>query len=296
MLNLPFIRTARGVSVVLDNKTISVAADEVEYEAVIQAIRDGDQHELIRVLDTKAERLAKAAVTTNGKITIESGAVYYRGTPVNNMLTLRMLENLEQGFDLNPMCRFIENLMQNPSYRATEELYPFLEAGGIPITVDGHFICYKAVRPDFMDIYSGTFDNSIGNTCEMPRNQVNEDSNQTCSNGLHVCSFDYLPHFSHSDGHVVMVKVNPRDVVAIPTDYNNTKMRVSRYTVEGEVYDYYKEHQDVLRGVGVWSAGAIESDDPDEDYIDEESDEDAENEDDSADEPIVYARGTFYPY
>jgi hypothetical protein len=275
MFQIPFIRTARGVSVVLDNKTVSVAADEVEYQAILQAIRDGDQRELLRMLDSKAARLAAAAITTNGAITISDGAVYHRGKPVNDILTQRMLENLEQGFDLNPMCRFIENLMQNPSYRATEELYPFLESGGIPITVDGHFMAYKAVRSDYMDIFSGTFDNSVGSACEMPRNQVNEDSHQTCSNGLHVCSFDYLPNFAHANGHVMLVRVNPRDVVAIPADYHNTKMRVSRYVVEGEVHDYYEEHRDVLREAGVW---LLTSDDPDEDYIDEESDEDSNDE------------------
>jgi len=29
----------------------------------------------------------------------------------------------------------------------------------------------------------------------------------------------------------VLVKVNPKDVVSVPVDYNNTKMRVCRYEV-----------------------------------------------------------------
>jgi hypothetical protein len=45
--------------------------------------------------------------------------------------------------------------------------------------------------------------------------------------------------------------------------------------VEGEVHDYYEEHRDVLREAGVW---LLTSDDPDEDYIDEESDEDSNDE------------------
>ena len=34
---------------------------------------------------------------------------------------------------------------------------------------------------------------------------------------------------------MVILKINPRDVVSIPTDYNNTKGRTCRYEVVGEV-------------------------------------------------------------
>ena len=33
----------------------------------------------------------------------------------------------------------------------------------------------------------------------------------------------------------MIVKINPRDVVSIPTDYNNAKGRACRYEVIGEV-------------------------------------------------------------
>jgi hypothetical protein len=69
----------------------------------------------------------------------------------------------------------------------------------------------------------------------MPRNKVDEDKDRTCSYGLHFCSISYLPHFSDScGGHTMIVKINPKDVVAIPADYNNTKGRTCRYEVIGE--------------------------------------------------------------
>ena len=37
---------------------------------------------------------------------------------------------------------------------------------------------------------------------------------------------------------MVICEINPADVVSIPADYNNTKMRVCKYTVIGEVEDY----------------------------------------------------------
>jgi len=67
----------------------------------------------------------------------------------------------------------------------------------------------------------------------MTRNEVNDDKNQTCSAGLHFCSQDYLNHFGGS--RIMILKINPRDVVSIPTDYKNSKGRCCRYEVIGEL-------------------------------------------------------------
>jgi hypothetical protein len=127
----------------------------------------------------------------------------------------------------------MENLMANPSYRAVNELYGFLEKNNLPITSDGHFLAYKKVREDYKDCHSGTFDNSVGKVVEMERNQVNDNKEQTCSAGLHFCSEGYLRHFGGE--RVMILKINPRDVVSIPTDYNDSKGRCCRYEVIGEV-------------------------------------------------------------
>jgi hypothetical protein len=68
----------------------------------------------------------------------------------------------------------------------------------------------------------------IGNSVEMPRSDCDPDRNQTCSTGLHVCHYSYLAN--NGTTHLV-VEINPRDVVAVPTDYNGAKMRVCRFRV-----------------------------------------------------------------
>jgi hypothetical protein len=67
----------------------------------------------------------------------------------------------------------------------------------------------------------------------MPRNQVDDNKDNTCSAGLHFCSFDYLKSFGGS--RIMILKINPADVVSIPSDYNQQKGRTWRYTVIGEV-------------------------------------------------------------
>jgi hypothetical protein len=137
-----------------------------------------------------------------------------------------------EGFNIEPLVAFLEQLMMNPSHRAVEELYGFLEAGNMPITEDGHFLAYKRVNANWTDVHSGTFDNSPGQICEMPRNKVNDDKRQTCSTGLHFCSLDYLKAFMGA--RIVILKINPADVVSIPTDYNQAKGRCCKYEVIGE--------------------------------------------------------------
>jgi hypothetical protein len=76
-------------------------------------------------------------------------------------------------------------------------------------------------------------DNSIGRVVEMERNMVDDNRDNTCSAGLHFCSHSYLQSFSGD--RTVIVKIDPADVVSIPSDYNNAKGRTCRYEVIGEV-------------------------------------------------------------
>jgi len=147
-------------------------------------------------------------------------------------------------YDYDPLINFINNLSQNPSKTAVEELYLFLNSGNLPITQDGHFIAYKKVMDDYTDCYTRSFDNSIGQVLEMPRFAVDDNRNNTCSSGFHFCSYDYLQGFSGS--RVMTVKINPRDVVSIPSDYNNTKGRTCKYEVIAEVSIASDELKDTI--------------------------------------------------
>ena len=238
---LPHIFNGNGtISIMIDGKMKPVDTAHGNYDAIKNAII-ACQWDIIPNLINIKEQVESAiqSSATAGKVTIENGEVFYNNKAIHNTLTERIIDMARQGFDIGYMVKFLENLMKNPSFRAVNELYGFLESGSIPITENGTFLAYKKIRNNWTDIHSGTFDNSIGAVCEMPRNMVDEDSSRTCSAGLHVCSYDYLAHFSRdNDDRVVICEINPADVVSIPADYNNTKMRVCKYTVIGEVEDY----------------------------------------------------------
>jgi hypothetical protein len=146
---------------------------------------------------------------------------------------------MREGLDATGLVKFLENVMENPSYTAVQELYLFLEANQIPITEDGHFLAWKKIRNNWKDIHSNSVDYSVGATPTMKRNEVDPDRDRTCSKGLHCAGWDYLPHFGSSDStdRIVIVKVNPADVIAVPNDYNNAKMRVCQMEVLREYTD-----------------------------------------------------------
>ena len=181
----------------------------------------------------------------NSDVEIKDGCITYKGEAVHNTLTKRVIKFMQEDLPFKPLLNFLYNLMENPSYRAVNELYDFLDVGELPITEDGHFLAFKNVKSDYKDIHSGTFDNSVGSICEMPRYKVDENKDRTCSSGLHFCSIAYLPNFRDSNGGKTMIlKINPKDVVSIPADYNNTKGRCSRYEVIGEYTDDWRSKLD----------------------------------------------------
>ena len=228
------IVTNDAVTIVIDGHTTPIVASHPNYDRIRQiaaeALTDADYQPIVQLLDIPAA----VEEFSEGRVTVVDGEVLYDGTITHNAVSERILAMMGEGFTVGPMLRFLENLMENPSFRAVNELYGFLEASDLPITPDGCFLAYKQIRMDWKDHYTGKFDNSIGATPSMNRNEVNEDPNQTCSEGLHVCSQEYLPKYG-GGGRTVLCKVNPRDVVSVPRDYNNSKMRTCAYTVISEV-------------------------------------------------------------
>jgi hypothetical protein len=238
---IPFIYNGNGtISLMIDGKMKPVDTAHRFYAEIKEALQAKEWDKipgLVNIVDRVETAINNS--TNTGSVSIRSGEVFYNGIRINNSLTTRIVDMAKNGFDIGFMVKFLENLMQNPSNRAVNELYGFLEAGAIPITENGTFLAYKKIRNDWKDIYSNTMDNSIGKVVSMVRNMVNEDKDQTCSSGLHVCSYSYLPHFGDSNNsRVVVVEVCPSAVVAVPADYKNAKMRVCEYTVVGEVTDY----------------------------------------------------------
>lgn len=228
-MSYPFLIQGDNITVVIGNQPHTISKTHITYQKVKDAIKSGDWETVKDIIEPK-----KAVINFGqGNVSIQGDTLYWKGEVLHGAIALRMIEMLQEGFSIEPLILFMENLFQNPSHRSVTELYGFLEKNNLPITPDGHFLAYKKVRQNYMDVHSGTFDNSVGKVCDMPRNKVDDVADNTCSSGLHFCSHDYLRSFGGE--RVVIVKINPRDVVSIPTDYDFSKGRTCRYEVVGEV-------------------------------------------------------------
>jgi hypothetical protein len=210
-------------SIVLNylGKTVTISKEDSRYEPVIGAIQTGN------LLDIPAIVEIERGFEGSG-LELRDGVLFQNDSPIPPELNSRILHYKELGLPYDSLIQFWENLKLNPSFNARQQLFKFLEHNGHPLTDDGCFIAYRGVRSDFKDVHSGKFDNSVGSVCEMPRQQVDDNPNNTCSSGLHVACYEYAKSFGDQ---LVEVKVNPADVVAVPTDYNGTKMRVCRFEV-----------------------------------------------------------------
>lgn len=237
------------ITCVINGQVHTVQRSNAQANTILRGLREGaDPQQLAEMYDQ-----AKAVEHfMHGHITIESNSVVYKGEPVHNVVADRILQFMRDGLPYMSLVNFLEKLMANPSNRSVEQLYAFLEHESLPITPDGTFLAYKAITNDWMDKWSGGISNRIGNVIRMNRNKVDDDPQSGCSSGLHVGAIGYVQSYScgyGADGgdRIVIVEVNPANVVSVPHCSSYQKVRCCEYRV-------VEEFKDVLPNTYVSSA------------------------------------------
>jgi hypothetical protein len=219
--------------VILDNslvlnfegKTISIHASDSRFVAIKLAIAENNLEQIPAIVDVDKKYSAKDISFINNEVLVD-------GKPVHESIAMRLQAFKAEDLPTDNLVKFVRKLRLNPSFNSREQLFKFIEHNGHPITTEGNFIAYRGVTEDFKDMHTKTFDNSPGSVCEVSRTEVDDNPNNTCSFGLHVACFAYAKDFGRK---LVEVEVDPKDVVCVPTDYNGTKMRVSKFKVVGVV-------------------------------------------------------------
>ena len=199
------------------------------FQDLVDATEAKDEDAIEKIVD-RAQKIVHILESV-GAVCLYRSHVEYKGEPIHGYLVTKIVERSKQGLDVTPMLNFLNNLMDNPSKRTRDDLFRFLERSGLPITPDGNFMAYRMVTDDFRDLHTRSMDNSPGEIVSMPRNLVDDDITRTCSSGLHACGPGYLPNAYPSDGKVVLVEINPKDVVAFPNDYHLHKLRCCEFKV-----------------------------------------------------------------
>ena len=224
------------------------------YNALIRHLKSGNVEHFEAAYDVASS----VEHFCDGYVHVKNGTLNWNGIPMPELFTDRILDMKKEGFDFDSMLNFMCNLNDNPSDKSILELFDFMQNKNLPITQDGHFLAYKAVRPDFKDIYSGSIDNSVGEVVEVDRSKVDSNRNRHCGAGLHVGAIDYVTSYgginldnhddNDSDGgnQIVICKVNPADVVSVPSDAKFQKLRACRYEVVAIFEDVFDKSVEVL--------------------------------------------------
>ena len=252
MSYIPYIVLANAdVSFFFRGKSQVISADHVNYNKIVAKLNAGDGTGLAELVD-----IADSIRKFDADLKVENGEVSYKGLPLHTTLADRLRGLMRDGFNFKPLAAFITNLYNNPSKRAIDELYPFLEHHGLPITEDGCFLAYKAVKNNYFDIYTGrTLTSKVGETVTMQRRDVDDNYERDCSNGLHCGALDYVVQYGAfvkgqpvpaGGNRLMVVKVNPADVVSVPKYEGHPKIRVCKYVVVSEIADVVTELDKVV--------------------------------------------------
>lgn len=183
----------------------------------------------------------------------ETGAVFYNGELFNHELATILATMYQSGANVSDFERFIENVLRNPDQTAVSGLYRFITTNRMPLTPAGKILAYKIVGPNYMDLYAGKHRNRPGDVPTEPREKCVSDPAVCCAFGLHFCSLGYLlqsGYGSSSNNRLMLIEIDPADVVSVPTTYDDLKGRCCKYTVVSELdkSQIFTSYRDVITG------------------------------------------------
>lgn len=121
---------------------------------------------------------------------------------------------------------------------SVDELLQFLKTADLPIADDGCIVAYKRLNKSsdqgiLVDTHTGKVRQRIGSKVFMKPEMVDPDRRNECSNGLHIGRRDYMGSFSGNT--IIICKIAPEDVIAVPKDYKGSKMRCAGYHIVAEI-------------------------------------------------------------
>lgn len=230
--------------------------------------------------EAKVQEQISSSYYLSGSLGIKGGHIYFgknrlEETLSNHMMSLLDGENTPKDEKMwRSYVKFLDNLYQNADEDIRTQLFRWMDyenkAGNeFGITEDGCIVGYKGCQGTILEPtsvftgnaivdgveFNGNIPNRVGSVVQMPRSAVQVDPAVGCSQGLHVGTRDYATKWAPV---LLLVKVNPRDIVSVPYECDSQKMRVCEYTVLN-VTDTEAEHK-------VYHENEVDEDYNDSDY------------------------------
>jgi len=135
-----------------DGEFKQIPAEHCNYSAIIEALKTNNHEKVLSLSEDNPSKLINSTYSENGvSFNEDEETLYINGKAQHSYIAERMKEFALKGLPIKNLLEFSRRIQKNPSMRAREELYKFLESEHMPITDDGYFLGYKSVTADFKD-------------------------------------------------------------------------------------------------------------------------------------------------
>lgn len=229
--------TSREISFVFQGTSFNIPKNNENYSEIYQAVVENN-YAVLDGLVTSQQKLTeniKTVVSTLNEddtdsiqVKILDKQIYCNNKIFKGLASADFIKYVAENNArmVSQFKRFMFNCSLNPSNDSVEELYDFVVKNRLKVTPAGTILLYKWVKDNYHDCRTGNFNNTPGLTIKMDRKKVNPNRYETCSNGLHLCSYKY----GKFGDRLLLVELDPKNSVSIPTDYSQSKMRCCEYT------------------------------------------------------------------
>lgn len=207
----------------------------------------------IKCIEELEDRVRKSNLLEWRNDTIYFPIVSELSVPKELALSILDAEDANDAIKIETFKNFWTLLCLNPDEDCRNNLWWFLNRYDFVIAKCGFFVAYRNVDRTntenvYTDHHSHTFKIKIGEMVTLDRSECDTNSNNECSNGLHLASPNWLNRNYYGTVGLACL-CNPADVVAVPRNSEYGKLRTCaylpidkiEYNTNGKVIPYPKE-------------------------------------------------------
>lgn len=256
---IPHIENNENVTFFCNGQSYQLSNQSPFYDELIKELQS-DTPNIEGIISYCNNPVLKSYLPKGLEINLDMESVFYNGEEVNNSAIDYLFKAKQEGKNISSIESFIKRLFKNPNMDTINNLFDFVSLNSMPICDDGCFLAYKVVNENMTSIHDFRTQHKVGENILpiLSWDQVDTDRKSTCSYGYHFCSWKYIEEaFRGIQGIInakqvlLVLKIDPEMVAAIPYDYDGSKGRARTYLVES-IYsipkkENYEEDKDFLK-------------------------------------------------
>lgn len=236
-----YFKTKDKISVVLANGSICEwSSSNSQFSKINKMVEAEDWIEIENFIQADKNIIGSEKLVLNDKgnleVTTKKKKIEVDKDNRFTKLCSLIKENGTTDADLKPVIPFLKKVAENTFIDATKEIYDYCKNMDFEITKDGNILAFKVVNSSMKAKYDNETEYKLGKYTEVEN--FDTDRNTHCSRGLHFCARGYLNSYAEPNDVVLILEIDPRDIVSIPTDCDFKKGRCRKCKVVRIIGNY----------------------------------------------------------